>query len=72
MQHFHVKNIWIKKKISKEESLEDSSSSSPEEIQVVPLPSWEDMFLQGLEMMRHVEQKKKKVSALSNPWRYNL
>jgi hypothetical protein len=51
---------------------EDSSSSSPEPMQVVPLPSWEDMFLQELKMMRHVEQKDKEKGYLPNPYRYNL
>jgi hypothetical protein len=59
------------KRIPKEEPHEDSSSSSPDQVQVVPLPSWEDMFPQGLEMMRHVEQRKKG-TCMSNPYRYNL
>jgi hypothetical protein len=60
------------KRIQKRESHEKSSSSSSSEpVQVVPLPSWEDMFPQGLEMMRHIEQKKKN-DYPSNPYRYNL
>jgi hypothetical protein len=77
MQPFHVKQVWVKrgevpeKRIPKEEPHEDSSSSSPNQVQVVPLPSWEDMFPRGLEMMRHVEQRKKE-TCISNPYRYNL
>ena len=54
------------------ESQGTSSPSIPKTKKIVPLPSWEDMFPQRLEMMRHVEQRKNKDEYPPNPYRYNI
>jgi hypothetical protein len=71
MQPFHLKHIWEKRRTPKEETHEDSSSSNPDHVEMLPLPSWEDMFPHGLEMMRYVEQRKKGACPC-NPYMYNL
>ena len=59
--------------IQEREPKEDSSSSSTHEpVQVVPLPNWEDMFPQKLEMMRHIEKRRNNDKYPANPYMYNL
>ena len=67
MQLFHVKQIWMKKSIEAKEE----QAQAPEFMKIVPLPDWEDMLPQGLEMLRHISTKDKKIHP-PNPYKYNL
>ena len=75
MHPFHVNQIWKKKdekpvkRIEEAEPKEASSSSSSE---INPLPNWEDMFPQRMEMMRQAERGRNKDEYLPNPYRYNI
>lgn len=60
------------KKIEGGEPEGTSSPSSPEIKRIEPLPNWEDMFPQRMEMMRQAEQRKNKDEYPPNPYRHNI
>lgn len=75
MQPFHVKQIWMKKNngpignpvpLKKEEEL-----SEEKPIKITPLPNWEDLLPEGLDVLRHISVEKSKTN-LPNPYRYNI
>ena len=75
MQPFHVKQIWVKK--SNEPLVNTKPLKTKEEpqgekpIKIKPLPNWEDLLPEGLDVLRHISVEKCKTN-LPNPYRYNI
>ena len=77
MQPFHVNQVWREKEEEPVKKIkggepEGTSSSSPEIKRIEPLPNWEDMFPQRMEIMWQADQRKNKDEYPPNPYRHNI